>query len=111
TVFAPTNKAFDMLPKGAVDNLLKPENKGTLTSVLTYHVVPGNLDAAELMKWVKKGNGKAELKTVQGDKLTVLQDGKKLWVMDAKGGKAMVTIADVHQENGVIHVIDHVLMP
>ncbi len=111
TVFAPTNKAFDMLPKGAVDNLLKPENKGALTSVLTYHVVPGNLDAAELMKWVKKGNGKTELTTVQGEKLTVLQDGKKLWVMDTKGGKAMVTIADVHQENGVIHVIDHVLMP
>lgn len=111
TVFAPVNKAFDMLPKGAVDNLLKPENKAQLTAVLTYHVVPGNLDAQELMKWVKKGNGKATLKTVQGEELTVMQDGKKLWVMDAKGGKAMVTISDVHQKNGVIHVIDHVLMP
>lgn len=111
TVFAPTNSAFDMLPKGTVENLVKPENKGTLTTVLTYHVVPGNLDAAELMKWVKKGNGKAELTTVQGEKLTVKQDGKTLWVMDAKGGKAKVTTADVYQKNGVIHVVDHVLMP
>lgn len=111
TVFAPVNSAFDMLPKGTVETLLKPENKGQLTSVLTYHVVAGNLDAAELMKWVKKGNGKAELTTVQGGKLKIVQDGKKLWVVDAKGGKAMVTTADVHQSNGVIHVIDHVLMP
>ncbi len=111
TVFAPTNSAFDMLPKGAVDNLLKPENKGQLTSVLTYHVVPGNLDAAELMKWVKKGDGKAKLTTVQGGELWAMYDGKYLWLQDAKGGKAKVTIKDVHQKNGVIHVIDHVLMP
>lgn len=111
TVFAPVNSAFDKLPKGTVETLLKPENKDQLTAVLTYHVVSGNLDAAELMKWVKKGNGKAELTTVQGAKLTVIQDGKKLWVMDAKGGKAMVTIADVHQKNGVIHVVDKVLLP
>lgn len=111
TVFAPTNAGFDMLPKGAVDNLLKPENKAQLTSVLTYHVVPGNLDAAELMKWVKKGNGKAKLTTVQGGELWVMHDGKHLWLQDAKGGKAMVAIKDVRQKNGVIHVIDHVLMP
>lgn len=111
TVFAPTNSAFDMLPKGAVDNLLKPENKGQLTSVLTYHVVPGDLDAAELMKWVKKGDGKAKLTTVQGGELWAMYDGKYLWLQDAKGGKAKVTINDVHQKNGVIHVIDHVLMP
>lgn len=111
TVFAPVNSAFDMLPKGAVDNLLKPENKGQLTSVLTYHVVPGNLDAAELMKWTKKGDGKTKLTTVQGGELWVMYDGKYLWLQDAKGGKAKVTIKDVHQKNGVIHVIDHVLMP
>lgn len=111
TVFAPTNKAFDMLPQGAVDNLLKPENKDQLTTVLTYHVVPGNLDAATLMEWVKKGNGTATLKTVQGEELWVMQKGKKLWVKDAKGATAQVTISDVRQSNGMIHVVDHVLMP
>ena len=111
TVFAPTNKAFDLLPKGAVDNLLKPENKGTLTSVLTYHVVAGNLDAHDLMDKVKAGNGSAMLTTVQGDQLTVMQKGKTLWVKDAKGATAKVTISDVRQKNGVIHVVDHVLMP
>lgn len=111
TVFAPTNKAFDMLPKGAVDNLLKPENKGKLTSVLTYHVVAGNMDANALMEKVKMGNGTALLKTVQGETLTVMQKGKTLWVKDEQGAVAKVTISDVHQSNGVIHVIDHVLMP
>jgi uncharacterized surface protein with fasciclin (FAS1) repeats len=111
TVFAPTNKAFDMLPKGAVDNLLKPENKGTLTSVLTYHVVAGNLDANDLMGKVKAGNGTAMLKTVHGEDLTIMQKGKTLWVKDAKGATAKVTISDVRQSNGVIHVVDHVLMP
>ena len=111
TVFAPTNSAFGMLPQGAVENLLKTENKGQLTSVLTYHVVPGNLDAAELMKWAKKGNGKAKLTTVQGGELWVMHDGKSLWIQDAQGGKAKVTVKDVQQKNGVIHVIDHVLMP
>ena len=111
TVFAPTNKAFDLLPKGAVDNLLKPENKGTLTSVLTYHVVAGNLDAHDLMDKVKAGNGSAMLTTVQGDQLTVMQKVKTLWVKDAKGATAKVTISDVRQKNGVIHVVDHVLMP
>ncbi len=111
TVFAPTNKAFDMLPKGTVDNLLKPENKAMLTSVLTYHVVAGNWDANSIMDMVKKGNGTATVKTVQGENLTIMQKGKNLWLKDAKGGMAKVTIADVHQKNGVIHVIDHVLMP
>lgn len=111
TVFAPTNAAFDMLPKGTVDNLLKPENKGTLTSVLTYHVVAGNWDAASLMKMVKDGNGKAMVKTVQGEELTIMEKGNALWVKDTKGGVAKVTIKDVRQKNGVIHVIDHVLMP
>lgn len=112
TVFAPTNKAFDMLPKGTVETLLKPENKDQLTGVLTYHVVAGNLDAKDLMDKIKKGGGNATLKTVQGENLTVMLDKKNnVWVMDAKGGKAMVTIADVYQKNGVIHVIDHVLLP
>lgn len=111
TVFAPTNAAFDMLPKGTVDNLLKPENKAMLTSVLTYHVVAGKWDAKSLMKMVKDGGGKAMVKTVQGGQLTVMQNGKDLWVVDAKGGRAKVTISDVNQSNGVIHVIDHVLMP
>jgi uncharacterized surface protein with fasciclin (FAS1) repeats len=112
TVFAPVNSAFDMLPKGTVETLLKPENKDQLTAVLTYHVVAGNLDANDLMSKIKKGGGKATLKTVQGENLTVMLDAKKnVWIMDAKGGKAMVTIADVRQSNGVIHVIDHVLLP
>lgn len=111
TVFAPTNSAFEMLPAGTVDNLLKPENKGMLASVLTYHVVAGNWDADDLMKMVKKGNGKAMVKTVQGEELTVMQKDNALWIKDAKGGVAKVTIKDVRQSNGVIHVIDHVLMP
>lgn len=111
TVFAPTNSAFNMLPKGTVDNLLKPENKGKLTSVLTYHVVPGRLDTKELMSWVKKGKGKAELTTVQGEKLWVMEKNNQLWLKDNKGGMAMITMKDVYQSNGVIHVIDKVLMP
>jgi uncharacterized surface protein with fasciclin (FAS1) repeats len=111
TVFAPTNAAFDMLPAGTVNNLLKPENKGMLTTVLTYHVVAGKLDAKALMEKVKAGGGKTMLKTVQGNELTVMEKGKKLWIMDAKGTKTMVSIADVYQSNGVIHVIDKVLMP
>lgn len=111
TVFAPTNEAFNMLPKGTVNNLLQPENKGQLTTVLTYHVVPGNYDAAMLMKKVKEGHGMAMLKTVQGEDLTFMEKGGSLWVKDAKGNVAKVSIKDVHQSNGVIHVIDHVLMP
>jgi len=111
TVFAPTNKAFDMLPAGTVNNLLKPEMKSKLTSILTYHVVSGKMDSKSLMKMVQDGGGKASLTTVQGEKLTVMQDAKGLWIVDTKGGKAWVSTKDVYQKNGVIHVIDHVLMP
>jgi len=112
TVFAPVNAAFAKLPAGTVDNLLKPENKATLTKVLTYHVVPGRMNAASLMKAVKDGEGQAKLKTVSGDWLIVKQAGPgKLSVTDAKGDVAMVTIGDVIQSNGVIHVIDTVLLP
>lgn len=111
TVFAPTNEAFSKLPAGTVDNLLKPENKQALTGVLTYHVVAGKLDSKALMEKVKMGNGSASLTTVQGEKLTVMQKGKHLEVKDTKGNIAMVTIKDVYQKNGVIHVVDQVLMP
>ena len=112
TVFAPTNAAFAKLPPGTVDNLLKPENKATLVKVLTYHVVPGRMTAVSLMKAVKDGEGEAHLKTVAGEDLVVKQAGPgKLTVTDAKGDVAMVTIADVLQSNGVIHVIDTVLLP
>ncbi|MGB6800575.1 MAG: fasciclin domain-containing protein [Xanthobacteraceae bacterium] len=112
TVFAPTNAAFAKLPAGAVDTLLKPENKATLTKVLTYHVAPGRLTAVSLMKAVKEGEGEAHLKTVAGEDLTVKQAGPgKLTVTDAKGDVANVTIADVVQSNGVIHVVDTVLLP
>jgi uncharacterized surface protein with fasciclin (FAS1) repeats len=111
TVFAPTNAAFEKLPKGTVETLVKPENKTTLTGILTYHVVPGNLSGADLGKRVK-GGGKAMLKTASGGQLTVMDaGGGKLSVTDAKGGKSMVTIADEKQSNGVIHVVDTVLMP
>ena len=111
TVFAPTNKAFDMLPKGTVDNLVKPENKSTLTGILTYHVVAGKLDAKELARLIKEGNGTAELTTVNGAKLWVMMKGNKVVLKDEKGGMSTVTIKDVYQSNGVIHVIDHVVMP
>jgi uncharacterized surface protein with fasciclin (FAS1) repeats len=112
TVFAPTNKAFGKLPKGTVETLVKPENKATLTGILTYHVVPGRLTASDLMAQVQQGGGKAMLKTVEGDTLTVMQAGRgKLSVTDTKGNKSMVTIADVMQSNGVIHVVDSVLLP
>jgi uncharacterized surface protein with fasciclin (FAS1) repeats len=112
TVFAPTNEAFNKLPAGTVDTLLKPENKATLTKVLTYHVVAGRWSASDLMKKIKEGNGTAELTTVEGGKLWVmLHDGKHVMLKDEKGGTALVTIANVFQSNGVIHVIDTVLMP
>lgn len=111
TVFAPTNEAFEKLPAGTVDNLLKPENKDKLTTVLTYHVVPGRIDSKDLMKMIKKGDGKAILKTVEGGSLTAKMKGHNLWIIDENGGKARVTIKDVYQSNGVIHVIDHVLLP
>ncbi len=111
TVFAPVNSAFAALPAGTVDNLLKPENKETLTAVLTYHVVSGRIDSASLLEMIKEGKGKTMAKTVQGEELTFSKKGKDIWVIDSKGNKAKVTIADVYQSNGVIHVIDKVLMP
>ena len=111
TVFAPTNDAFGKLPAGTVDNLVKPENKPTLTKVLTYHVVAGRHTARDLMEAVKKGGGKAMLKTVEGESLTVWQQGDKLGIRDSKNNTAWVAIPDVMQSNGVIHVIDTVLMP
>ena len=111
TVFAPVNAAFAALPAGTVDTLLKPENKPMLTKVLTFHVVPGKLDAAELMARVKAGGGKAMLKTVEGESLTVTVIGGVVTVTDSKGGMAHVTIPNVYQSNGVIHVIDKVLLP
>ncbi len=110
TVFAPTNEAFAKLPAGTVDTLLKPENKDKLKGVLTYHVVAGNHDAASIVKAIEDGKGKAMFKTVQGEELTASLDGKDVVLTDAKGGKSKVTIADVKQSNGVIHVVDTVLM-
>lgn len=111
TVFAPVNTAFDALPAGTVDNLVKPENKDALTGILTYHVVPGKLDSKELMTMVKAGKGSAMLTTVAGGTLSVTRKGNKLTVTDAKGGASEITTKDVYQSNGVIHVIDKVLMP
>ncbi|WP_441005233.1 fasciclin domain-containing protein [Xanthomonas sp. WHRI 1810A] len=111
TVFAPTNEAFAKLPAGTVDTLVKPEHKADLTKILTYHVVSGTHTSKQLMADAKKNGGMVMLKTVQGESLTIkLQDGK-LWVIDAKGNKASISIADVMQSNGVIHVVDTVLMP
>lgn len=111
TVFAPTNGAFAKLPAGTVETLVKPENKGTLTSILTYHVVPGKVAAGELIEMIKKGGGKAELKTLNGGTLTAAVESGKVVLTDAKGGKATVTQADVFQSNGVIHVTDTVSLP
>ena len=111
TVFAPTNAAFDKLPKGTVETLLKPENKGMLGGILTYHVVAGKWDSAAVAKMIKDAGGKAEITTVAGGKLWAWMKGKDLMLSDEKGGAAKVTIADVYQSNGVIHVIDTVLMP
>ena len=109
TVFAPTNAAFSALPAGTVDTLLKAENKQMLTNVLTYHVVPGRLDSAALKKQIASGN--AMLKTVEGNTLTAAATGNTITLTDSKGGMSKVTIADVYQSNGVIHVVDHVLLP
>jgi uncharacterized surface protein with fasciclin (FAS1) repeats len=112
TVFAPVNSAFKRLPEGAVSNLLKPENKSQLVNVLTYHVVAGKLSAEDLKSLVEKGGGKATLKTVEGGELTVSEAGQgKLKITDAKGDVGAITIPDVNQSNGVIHVIDTVLLP
>ncbi|HEV7347791.1 fasciclin domain-containing protein [Telluribacter sp.] len=111
TVFAPTNDAFGKLPAGTVETLVKPENKGTLTTILTYHVVPGRMDSEAIAEAIKKGNGKATFKTVEGGTLTAMMKGKKLVLTDEKGGTSTVTIKDVYQSNGVIHVVDTVIMP
>ncbi|MGY4432006.1 putative surface protein with fasciclin (FAS1) repeats [Bradyrhizobium sp. F1.13.1] len=103
-MFAPTNAAFGKLPAGTVDTLVKPENKATLTKILTYHVVPGKLEASDLT------DGK-KMKTAEGEELTVKKMDGKVWIVDAKGGTSMVTISNVNQSNGVIHVVDTVLMP
>jgi len=111
TVFAPTNAAFVALPAGTVDTLLKTENKGMLTTVLTYHVVPGRMDAAALMAAINAGGGRAMLKTASGGTLTATASGGNVMITDAKGGTATVTIANVYQSNGVIHVVNKVLLP
>jgi uncharacterized surface protein with fasciclin (FAS1) repeats len=111
TVFAPTNAAFSSLPAGTVDTLLKAENKPVLTKVLTYHVVPGRLDGAALAQQIQAGGGRAALRTVSGDMLTASMMGPNIVVRDAKGATAAVTISDVYQSNGVIHVVDKVLLP
>ena len=111
TVFAPTNEAFAKLPAGTVDTLLKPENKPTLMKVLTYHVVVGRLSASDLKKQIKAGNGTAELTTVEGGKLWATEEGNRIMLKDEKGGTTWVTIPNVFQSNGVIHVVDAVLMP
>ena len=111
TVFAPTNTAFEALPEGTVETLLKEENKSKLQSVLTYHVLAGNFKAADIVDAIKKGNGKATFKTVSGADITAMMDGKNVKVKDAAGNVATVTIADVNQSNGVIHIIDTVLLP
>ena len=111
TVFAPTNSAFNALPKGTVETLLKPENKAMLSGILTYHVVSGRMSSKDLMKAIKAGGGTATLKTVAGGDIYVMRKGNKLMIKDEKGGVAMITIKDVNQSNGVIHVINKVLLP
>lgn len=111
TVFAPTNAAFSALPAGTVDMLLKPEAKGQLATVLTYHVVPGKVTAADLVQKIRAGGGSAMLKTVQGAELKATLSGSNVVITDAAGGMATVTTADVPQSNGVVHVINKVLMP
>ncbi len=111
TVFAPTNTAFGNLPKGTLESLLKPESKATLASILTYHVVAGNLDAKAVVEAIKKANGKLVVTTVNGAKLVATLEGKNVVLTDAKGGKATVTATDLKGSNGVVHVIDAVLLP
>ena len=111
TVFAPTNEAFAKLPAGTVENLLKPENKEMLTKVLTYHVVEGRLSASDLKKQIRAGNGTAELKTVSGGKLVAMMQGNNIVLKDEKGGMSTVSIPNVFQSNGVIHVVDTVVLP
>jgi uncharacterized surface protein with fasciclin (FAS1) repeats len=111
TVFAPTNEAFAKLPAGTVETLVKPENKATLDKILTYHVVPGRITAQQIASMAKMHKGTATLKTVEGENLMFRQNAGSWWVIDAKGDKARITIPNVMQSNGVIHVVDAVLMP
>ncbi len=111
TVFAPTDAAFDALPAGTVDSLMQDENKPTLTKVLTYHVVPGRLDSVELTRMIEAGGGQATLTTVEGDPLVAMMEGGGIGVEDASGNAVMVRLADVYQSNGVVHVVDGVLLP
>ncbi|HEY9464544.1 MAG TPA: fasciclin domain-containing protein [Vicinamibacterales bacterium] len=111
TVFAPTNSAFAKLPAGTVDTLLKPENKGMLTKVLTYHVVPGRISSADLKKLIKNENGMATLKTVSGGMLWAMMRGNEIVLKDEKGASSTITQANVFQSNGVIHVVDSVVLP
>lgn len=111
TVFAPTNEAFAKLPAGTVETLLKPENIKTLQTILTYHVLSGKMNSSDISKAIKAGKGKAVLKTVSGGELTAWMEGKDLYISDESGNKAKVTISDVNQSNGVIHVVDTVLLP
>jgi len=111
TVFAPTNAAFGLLPAGTVESLVKPENKITLTTILTYHVVAGRFSSKDVAKMIKAGNGKATIKTVSSGTLTAMKKGKMISLKDENGGVAYITIKDVNQSNGVIHVVDHVLLP
>ncbi|MCI0465974.1 MAG: fasciclin domain-containing protein [Beijerinckiaceae bacterium] len=111
TVFAPVNKAFDKLPKGTIETLLKPGNQAALTALLTYHVLPRKISAADFVAAIKQGGGEARYKTVEGEELAVRQNGRRLVILDANGGKSFVTIADVNQSNGIIHAVDAVLLP
>ncbi len=111
TVFAPTNEAFAKLPAGTVDTLLKPENKAKLAGILTYHVVPGRLGSTDLLAKIENGKGTAVMKTVNGQELSAMKDASGIWIADTMGNKARVTIADVAQSNGFIHVVDKVVMP
>ena len=110
-MFAPTNAAFEKLPAGTVDTLLKPENKAMLTKVLTYHVLAGKFDSKAIAKRIQAGHGKATFKTVSGGQLTATMNGDSIWLQDEKGGTSTVSIANVYQSNGVIHVVDTVLLP
>jgi len=110
TLFAPTNEAFNKLPKGTLESLLKPENKSKLSSVVYYHIVSGKFGTKELDEWMKRGNGTAEISTISGHKLWVIKKSGKYWLKDEKGGMAQITINNAFQKNGVIHVIDHVVL-
>jgi len=111
TLFAPVNKAFDKLPKGTLESWLLPENKPVLSAVLTYHMIQGKIAIADFIAAIEKGNGSADYQTMEGETLTVRHDGRKLEIIDAKGNRSLVTLADVPQKNGVIHMIDTVLSP